>query len=78
MLQKIQLLEQSLLDKSSLDTSQLDRSASVLDSLVGIQAIIEPGSQHVTLISTDGNKPMKMKTKIRIINSDASFLQDNS
>ena len=65
-----------------MDTSQIglatDRSAS-LDQLQGIQAIIDPDNQHVTLVSigdANGNKAFKIKTKIRIVNSDASFLQD--
>lgn len=75
-------LDKSALDRSQMDTSQIglsaDRSA-ILDQLQGIQAIIDPDNQHVTLVSigdANGNKAFKLKTRIRIANNDASFLQD--
>ena len=46
--------------------------------------MLDPDSQTVTLINMgagpDGqqSRPYKMKTKIRLVNSDASFLQDGS
>ena len=58
----------------------MDKSA-IMDQLQGIQAILDPDNQFVTLVSTGENNGMrgfKMKTKIRLTNNDASFLQDTS
>ena len=44
----------------------------------GIQAILDPDGKSVTLVSLNGLKPFKMKTKIKLMNQDASILQDQS
>lgn len=70
-----------------MDTSaMLDRSSLTADQLPqNIQAVIDPDNQTVSLINMNGTggpdgqgRPYKMKTKIRLVNSDASFLQDTS
>ena len=62
------------------DSSSLDKSA-MFDQMQNIQALLDPETQTVTLINMgggDNQKAFKMKTKIRLINPDASVLHDTS
>ena len=46
-----------------------------------MQAVLDPDGQTVTLVNMggeEGQRAFKMKTKIRLVNQDASFLQDTS
>lgn len=46
-----------------------------------IQAILDPETQSVTLVNMgggDSKKAFKMKTKIKLVNPDASILMDTS
>lgn len=67
---------------SQLDIS-MDRSASNLgnlDQLKGLQAILEPDNQHVTILvaGEPGHRPFKMRSKLKLLSHDASILQDTS
>lgn len=69
------------LDRSAMDTSaMLDRSSLTANELPqNIQAVVDHDSHTVTLINTDSQgRQYKMKQKIRLVSSDASFLQDTS
>lgn len=59
------------------ESSSLDKSA-LLDQMQNIQAVLDPDHQTITLVNTagteNGYKAFKMKTKIKLVNPDASFL----
>ena len=59
------------------ESSSLDKSA-LLDQMQNIQAVLDPDHQTITLVNTagteNGHKAFKMKTKIKLVNPDASFL----
>ena len=50
--------------------------------MANFQAVLDSDGQTITLISMGdvqtGQRPMKLKTKIRLMNPDASMLQDTS
>mmetsp|Transcript_6224 Transcript_6224/g.8314 ORF Transcript_6224/g.8314 Transcript_6224/m.8314 type:complete len:85 (-) Transcript_6224:319-573(-) len=50
-------------------------STSVVEQLQGVQAVLDPETSTVSLISTaTGSKPIKLKSQIRLFNQDGSVL----
>ena len=68
------------LERSANDTSAMMDTSSIMDNhMQNVQAVLDPDNQTVTLVSIGGDAgAFKMKTKIRLVNPDASFLQDTS
>ena len=73
MLEKMEKLDRTSFLEN--DKSMMDQST-IMDTMQNLQAMLDPDSQSVTLVNMGGakGKAFKLRTKIKLVNPDASIL----
>ena len=56
------------------DTSMNDFNTSQLNALNGVHAVFEPETSTVSLIQTQGSRPVSIKSSIKLFGQDGSPL----